>query len=54
MGVSPRVVAWLRDAGHDAADLREQQLHRVPDDEVFAKADSEKRVLLTFWVSVRS
>jgi predicted nuclease of predicted toxin-antitoxin system len=48
MGVSPRVVAWLRAGGHDAADLREQQLHRLPDDEVFAKAVSEKRVLLTF------
>lgn len=48
MGVSPRVVAWLRTAGHDAADLREQGLHRLPDDEVFAKAASEKRVLLTF------
>src|SRR5688572_4975954 len=48
MGVSPRVVAWLRAAGHDATDLREQGLYRLPDDEVFAKAASEKRVLLTF------
>jgi predicted nuclease of predicted toxin-antitoxin system len=48
MGVSPRVVAWLRAAGHDAADLREQGLHRLADGDVFAKAADEKRVLLTF------
>ncbi len=48
VGVSPRVVAWLRAAGHDAADLREQGLHRLPDADVFARAAKEKRVLLTF------
>jgi predicted nuclease of predicted toxin-antitoxin system len=48
MGISPRVVAWLRAAGHDTADLRDQGLHRLLDVDVFAKAASEKRVLLTF------
>lgn len=48
MGVSPRVVAWLRAAGHDVADLREQGLQRLPDADVFAKAVAENRVLLTF------
>ncbi len=48
MGVSPRVVAWLRAAGHDVGDLREQGLHRLPDGDVFAKAATENRILLTF------
>jgi predicted nuclease of predicted toxin-antitoxin system len=48
MGVSPRVVAWLRHVGHDVADLREQGMQRLPDTDVFAKAAAEHRVLLTF------
>jgi predicted nuclease of predicted toxin-antitoxin system len=48
MGVSPRVVAWLRAGGHDATDLREQGLKQLPDSEVFAKAAREHRILLTF------
>ncbi len=48
MGVSPRVVAWLRDTGHDVDDLREQGMQRLPDTDVFAKAAAEHRVLLTF------
>lgn len=48
MGVSPRVVQWLRDQGHDAMHLREQGLQRMPDDQIFAKAATESRVILTF------
>ena len=48
MGVSGRVVEWLRAVGHDALHLREQGLHRLPDEAVFAKAAAEKRILLTF------
>src|SRR5574341_879523 len=48
MGVSLRVVDWLRDQGHDAHHLREQGLQRLPDGEIFAKAVSEGRVVLTF------
>jgi predicted nuclease of predicted toxin-antitoxin system len=32
MGVDVRVVEWLRRFGHEAVHLREQGLHRVPDE----------------------
>ena len=48
MGVAPRIVQQLRDLGHDAIHLREQGLQRLPDPEVFRKAVTEQRVLLTF------
>jgi predicted nuclease of predicted toxin-antitoxin system len=48
MGVSPRVITWLRAQGHDALHLREQGLQRLADRDVFAKAASESRILLTF------
>jgi hypothetical protein len=38
MGVSPRVVAWLRNGGHDAMHLRDQQLQRMADGDIVAKA----------------
>ncbi len=48
MGVALRVVEWLRNAGHDVVHLREQGLHRLPDSQIFAKAKSEDRIVLTF------
>jgi predicted nuclease of predicted toxin-antitoxin system len=48
MGVSWRVVEWLRANGHDAIHLREQQLHRLPNGGIFAKAANEQRVILTW------
>jgi predicted nuclease of predicted toxin-antitoxin system len=48
MGVSWRVVEWLRDNGHDATHLREQQLHRLPNGGIFAKAADEHRIILTW------
>lgn len=48
MGVSPRVVDWLRSKGHEAIHLREEGLQRLPDDEIFEKAILESRILLTF------
>jgi predicted nuclease of predicted toxin-antitoxin system len=48
MGVSPKAVEWLRAAGHDAVHLRDEGLHRLPDDAVFAKARAENRIVLTF------
>lgn len=48
MGISPRIVQWLRDTGHDAVHLRERRLYRLPDRDVFAKAADERRILLTF------
>lgn len=48
MGISQRVVEWLRIHGHDAVHLREQGLQRLPDGEIFHKAADEGRVVLTF------
>ena len=48
MGVDLRVVEWLRRHGHDAVHLREERLHRAADEQVFAKALSEDRIVLTF------
>ena len=47
MGVARRVVEWLRDQGHDARHLREEELQRLPDDQIFRKAVAENRVVLT-------
>lgn len=48
MGVSRRVVDWLRHQGHDAAHLRDEGLQRLADAQIFEKAVVEQRVLLTF------
>jgi predicted nuclease of predicted toxin-antitoxin system len=48
MGVSQRIVDWLRTQGHDAIHLREQGLHRAADTGIFAKAIAEDRIVLTF------
>lgn len=48
MGVSRRVVDWLREQGHDAIHLREQGLHHLPNGEIFSKAMTEDRIVLTF------
>ena len=48
MGVSMAVVEWLRAQGHDTTHLREQNLHRLPNGEIFEKALNEGRIVLTF------
>lgn len=48
MGVSQRVVEWLRSEGHDATHLRDEGLQRLPNGEIFAKAIAESRIVLTF------
>ena len=48
MGVDVRVVDWLRRRGDDAIHLREEGLHRALDEQVFAKALAEDRIVLTF------
>lgn len=48
MGVSLRVTEHLRGGGHDVVHLRDENLQRLPDDEIFAKAIAENRVILTF------
>jgi predicted nuclease of predicted toxin-antitoxin system len=48
MGVSMRVVEWLRSSGHDAIHLREEGLQKLPNGEIFQKAIREERIVLTF------
>ena len=48
MGVDIRVVRWLRQNGHEAKHLRDEGLHRIPNGEIFVKAISENRVIVTF------
>ena len=48
LGISPRGVAALRQQGHDALHLQEQDLGDMPDPEILAKARAEGRILLTF------
>jgi predicted nuclease of predicted toxin-antitoxin system len=47
MGISTAVVRWLRSQGHDAVHLREENLHRLSDPEIFQKAIKERRYILT-------
>ena len=48
MGVSLKVIEWLLQQGHDAKHLREENLHKLPDRDIFKKATEENRVILTF------
>ncbi len=48
MGVSLRIVEWLRNNGHDTKHLREEGLHRIPNGGIFEKAIDENRVIITF------
>jgi len=43
-----RIVEWLRQQAHDVKHLRDEGLHRSPNGEIFAKAVTEDRVVLTF------
>lgn len=47
MGLARRTVSFLRAQGYDAIHLREQQLQRLPDEEIIAKARAEGRIILT-------
>jgi predicted nuclease of predicted toxin-antitoxin system len=48
MGVSLRVVEWLRGRRDDVVHLSEQGLQRLPNGSIFDKATAEGRVVLTF------
>src|SRR6266540_5907317 len=48
MGVAMRVVEWLREQDHDVAHLRDENLQRMPDLDIFRKAAIEGQILLTF------
>lgn len=47
IGISPGAIIFLREQGYDAVHLIEQQLHRLSDTEIIAKARQEERVVLT-------
>ena len=47
MGISMSTVRALRDRGEDVVHLREEGLHRMPDDQIVHKAIEEERVILT-------
>jgi predicted nuclease of predicted toxin-antitoxin system len=47
MGLSPKTVSFLRDAGYDAVHLHDQELDRLADSAILEKARTEGRVLLT-------
>ena len=46
MGVSMRVIEWLRTAGHDAVHLRDEGLQRKPNGDIFQKGFAEQRIVL--------
>jgi predicted nuclease of predicted toxin-antitoxin system len=48
MGIADSTMNWLKSRGHEAKHLRDEGLQRLPDDEIFAKAERENRVILTF------
>jgi predicted nuclease of predicted toxin-antitoxin system len=47
MGISLRVVTALRQQGHDAVHVQEQDLGRLSDAEILSKAQDEERIVLT-------
>jgi predicted nuclease of predicted toxin-antitoxin system len=48
MGVSLRVVSWLRELGHNVVHLRDECLQRLPNGDIFQKGFAEQRIVLTF------
>jgi predicted nuclease of predicted toxin-antitoxin system len=48
MGISMRVVEWLRSSGHDAIHLRDEGLRKLPNGEIFRRAIREQRIVPTF------
>ncbi len=48
MNLSPAMADWLRREGHDAVHARDIGLSTLPDWDVFARAVTEDRILITF------
>ena len=47
MGISPRIVDFLQQLGHQAVHLQQQGLHKLKDLQILEKARKEERILLT-------
>lgn len=45
--VDVRLARWLREQGYDAIHLRDEGLHSLPNGQIFEKAITENRVVLT-------
>jgi predicted nuclease of predicted toxin-antitoxin system len=45
--LSPRIAEWLCDAGHDAAHVRDYGMQAAVDEEIFDRAFSEDRVVIS-------
>jgi len=45
--VDVAVDRWLCEQNYDSIHLRNERLHRLPDEDVFAKAGAEQRVIVT-------
>ena len=48
MCMDVRVAQWLREKGHNASHLRDEGLQRLANGDIFNKAITEKRTILTF------
>ncbi len=48
MNMSPKVAERLRAEGHDAVHLRDLSLGHLPDHDVFAYANADQRIVVTF------
>src|SRR5216684_993492 len=48
MNLSPGTAAWLRSEGHDAVHVLEAGCGALSDSEIFARAASESRIVVTF------
>jgi predicted nuclease of predicted toxin-antitoxin system len=47
MGVSMKIVSWLREQGHDIFHLHELGMQKAKDSVIFEKAYQEDRIILT-------
>lgn len=45
--VDVRLAQWLREQGHDARHLRDENLQKLPNEKIFAKAIAEDCVVIT-------
>jgi predicted nuclease of predicted toxin-antitoxin system len=47
MGISSRIALWLKNQGHEAIHLNDENLFQLPDKAILEKAVREDRIILT-------